>query len=322
MAASARSPERRLVRDAQRGSAEALGVLFRRHWTGAYRAAWVVVRDAAAAEDIAQEAFIAAVRALDRFDRRRPFGPWLHRIVVNRAIDTARWTLWRPRAVHRPAWSPGEGFRVANLEGDALRVVAGDGTGDRLLRRQAAPVTPAWRPGRRHVLTYARPAGSTETVDVDTRRRVWARGTADRVTALAWSRDGERVVALTARGRSVFGRGGRRLVTMWVPGGRALALHRSGRRAAVAVERRGGTQVLAVRLAAGGRSRLIDGGPGRVRGMAWSPHGRRVLVGWADAEQWVLLGPGRRIRPMPGVSGELGAGAGFPRVAGWYCPGR
>src|SRR5262249_14397033 len=40
--------------------------------------------------DIAQEAFLAAIRALDRFDRRRPFGPWLHRIVVNRAIDWAR----------------------------------------------------------------------------------------------------------------------------------------------------------------------------------------------------------------------------------------
>jgi RNA polymerase sigma-70 factor (ECF subfamily) len=82
--------ERRLIRDAQRGSTEALEVLFRQHWSGAYRAAWVVVRDAAAAEDIAQEAFIAAVRALDRFDRRRPFGPWLHRIVLNRAIDAAR----------------------------------------------------------------------------------------------------------------------------------------------------------------------------------------------------------------------------------------
>jgi hypothetical protein len=90
----------------------------------------------------------------------------------------------------------------------------------------------------------------------------------------------------------------------------------------VAVERRGGTQVLAVRLAAGRRSRLLDGGPGRVRGMAWSPAGRRLLVGWADADQWVLLGPGRRVRPMPDVSGELGAGAGFPRVAGWCCPGR
>ena len=89
-AAGSRLRERRLVRDAQRGSAEAFEVLFRRHWPGAYRAAWVVMRDAAAAEDVAQEAFIAAVRALDRFDRRRPFAPWLHRIVVNRAIDAAR----------------------------------------------------------------------------------------------------------------------------------------------------------------------------------------------------------------------------------------
>jgi RNA polymerase sigma-70 factor (ECF subfamily) len=49
-----------------------------------------VVHDGAAAEDIAQEAFLSAIRALDRFDRRRAFGPWLNRIVVNRAIDWAR----------------------------------------------------------------------------------------------------------------------------------------------------------------------------------------------------------------------------------------
>jgi RNA polymerase sigma-70 factor, ECF subfamily len=79
-----------LVRAAQRGSAEAFAELFRRHWPRAHRAAWLVVRDATAAEDVAQEAFLSAVRSLDRFDRRRPFGPWLHRIVVNRAIDYAR----------------------------------------------------------------------------------------------------------------------------------------------------------------------------------------------------------------------------------------
>lgn len=82
--------ERALVRAAQRGSTEALDALFRAHWSKSHRAAYLVVHDEAAAEDIAQEAFLAAVRALDRFDRRRPFGPWLHRIVVNRAIDFAR----------------------------------------------------------------------------------------------------------------------------------------------------------------------------------------------------------------------------------------
>ncbi len=86
----ARASEAALVRAAQRGSAEAFAELFRRHWPRAHRAAWLVVHDATAAEDVAQEAFLAAVRSLDRFDRGRPFGPWLHRIVVNRAIDYAR----------------------------------------------------------------------------------------------------------------------------------------------------------------------------------------------------------------------------------------
>jgi RNA polymerase sigma-70 factor (ECF subfamily) len=88
--------ERAWVRGAQAGSVSDLEALFRDHWPRAYRAAYLVVHDAAAAEDIAQEAFLAALRALDRFDRRRPFGPWLHRIVVNRAID---WT--RARALRR-----------------------------------------------------------------------------------------------------------------------------------------------------------------------------------------------------------------------------
>ncbi|MBA2462472.1 MAG: RNA polymerase sigma factor, partial [Actinobacteria bacterium] len=85
-----RRDERALVRGAQRGSASDLEALFRLHWPRAHRAAFLVVHDAAAAEDIAQESFLAAIRALDRFDRRRPFGPWLHRIVVNRAIDWTR----------------------------------------------------------------------------------------------------------------------------------------------------------------------------------------------------------------------------------------
>jgi RNA polymerase sigma-70 factor, ECF subfamily len=82
--------ERARVRGAQRGSVSDLEALFRTHWPRAFRAAYLVTRDAAAAEDIAQESLLAAIRALDRFDRRRPFGPWLHRIVVNRAIDWTR----------------------------------------------------------------------------------------------------------------------------------------------------------------------------------------------------------------------------------------
>jgi RNA polymerase sigma-70 factor (ECF subfamily) len=82
--------ERALVRDARRGSEAAMEELFKSNWPAAYRAAFLVVHDHAAAEDIAQEALLAAIRSLDRFDRRRPLRPWLHRIVVNRAIDWSR----------------------------------------------------------------------------------------------------------------------------------------------------------------------------------------------------------------------------------------
>ena len=95
--------EQALVRSAQTGSSAAFEELFRQHWNRAHRAAFLVVHDAAAAEDIAQESFLAAVRNLDRFDRRRPFGPWLHRIVVNRAIDYARARTLRAETASRPA---------------------------------------------------------------------------------------------------------------------------------------------------------------------------------------------------------------------------
>ncbi len=82
--------EQALIRGALAGSEADLEALFRRYWPRAYRAAFLIVHDHAAAEDIAQEAFLAAIRRLDRFDRRRRFGPWLGAIVANRAIDWAR----------------------------------------------------------------------------------------------------------------------------------------------------------------------------------------------------------------------------------------
>jgi RNA polymerase sigma-70 factor (ECF subfamily) len=82
--------ERSLIRGALAGSEADLELLFRAHWPRAYRAAFMIVHDHAAAEDIAQEAFVKAIRCLDRFDRRRRFGPWLGAIVANRAIDWTR----------------------------------------------------------------------------------------------------------------------------------------------------------------------------------------------------------------------------------------
>jgi RNA polymerase sigma-70 factor (ECF subfamily) len=80
----------RLVEAASAGARDAIEALFHRHWRRLYRAAYLICRDAGVAEDIAQESFLAALAALDRFDRRRPLGPWLDRIAANRAIDWQR----------------------------------------------------------------------------------------------------------------------------------------------------------------------------------------------------------------------------------------
>jgi len=49
-----------------------------------------VLRNRDDADDAAQDAFLAALVALSKFDRRRPFAPWLLRIVVNTALDRHR----------------------------------------------------------------------------------------------------------------------------------------------------------------------------------------------------------------------------------------
>jgi RNA polymerase sigma-70 factor (ECF subfamily) len=94
--------EQALIRGAAAGSKADLEELFRRFWPRAYRVAFLIVHDHAAAEDIAQEAFVQALRRLDRFDRRRRFAPWLNAIVANRAIDWTRARTARRESRHEP----------------------------------------------------------------------------------------------------------------------------------------------------------------------------------------------------------------------------
>jgi RNA polymerase sigma-70 factor, ECF subfamily len=87
---SSSDPDAGLVRRAQRGSREAATTLFARHWPRAWRAALAVTGRHAMADDVAQDAFERAFARLGTFDATRPFAPWLHRIVVNRALDVLR----------------------------------------------------------------------------------------------------------------------------------------------------------------------------------------------------------------------------------------
>lgn len=101
MAAStgSRHSDPQLIRIAKGGDSTAVEELVRRHWDKAHRAAFLITQDAAAAEDVTQEAMLSAINALDRFDRRRPFRPWLHRIVANRSLD---WLRARARRLEVP----------------------------------------------------------------------------------------------------------------------------------------------------------------------------------------------------------------------------
>ena len=82
--------EREAVDRLKKGDVGALEVLVRRYYTRAGRTAYLIVRDHALAEDVAQEAFVRAYKGIGRFDSGRPFGPWFMRIVVNEAVGAAR----------------------------------------------------------------------------------------------------------------------------------------------------------------------------------------------------------------------------------------
>jgi hypothetical protein len=242
------------------------------------------------------------------------------RLVAVDPAGTPKWSITRPGRPVRPAWSLGDGFFVAYLEAGALRVVGGDGRGDKLLRHDATDVTPAWRPGAGYVVSYARENGRVETVDSVSGTRLWERRVGS-VVELAWTAGGKRLVALSPDGLTLLDRHGRLVRRMPLPAtGRAtaLALHPSGERAAVLLSGSRQARVLEVGLG-GGAARTLFSGLGAVAGLEWSPDGRRLLVAWRDAGQWLLIGPRGRVRALPGVARELGPGAGFPRLAGWCC---
>jgi RNA polymerase sigma factor (sigma-70 family) len=82
--------ESSVVVRARRGEPDAVEALFRRHWPEVWRAAYALTLRRELADDVAQEAFVRAIAALDRFDDSRPFRPWATRIATNLAIDELR----------------------------------------------------------------------------------------------------------------------------------------------------------------------------------------------------------------------------------------
>jgi RNA polymerase sigma-70 factor (ECF subfamily) len=118
--------EGELVRCAREGSDAAWVALAREHQAAVFRLAYLLLGDPHEAEDAAQEAFIRAYRALDRFDERRPLRPWLLGITANAARNRRRSAGRRLAAlrrlaqgsletVTRPDWEEGRAWEAETL---------------------------------------------------------------------------------------------------------------------------------------------------------------------------------------------------------------
>jgi RNA polymerase sigma-70 factor, ECF subfamily len=100
-----------LARRAAAGDGDAFGVLVERYGQSARRVARAVLGPGDDADDAAQDGYIAAWRAIGRFDPERSFRPWLMRIVANASLDLLRRRKVRratmvPETVESPGVSP------------------------------------------------------------------------------------------------------------------------------------------------------------------------------------------------------------------------
>ena len=242
-----------------------------------------------------------------------------------------RWSLARPERVARARWAPVDGFRIAYLAGGDLRIVNGDGTGDRRYGPARARIAPAWRPDGTHTVAYVDTRDRVNVAAVDSRRRLWRSAPLRDPLQLAWSADGRLLLAVTRRQLMLFDDAGRLMFSRpmpaafelqhaaWAPRGDQVAVVR---RAAAA----GTSQVWLLDGSRGLRGRVLFTGPGRFAGLAWSPAGDRLLIGWPDADQWLFLRPHDDGRPtavaniarqfMPGATRPLS-----PRGVHWCCAG-
>ncbi|MGI8622242.1 MAG: WD40 repeat domain-containing protein [Solirubrobacteraceae bacterium] len=250
------------------------------------------------------------------------------------AVDRSgrrRWTVVAPGRIGRPRhprWSP-DGFRVAYVAPGELRVVAGDGTGDRALAPARASIAPAWRPrtaAGRHLVAYAERDGHVAVRDADTGTRLGRTRGRLAVRALAWTGDGTRLLVLTPTRTVWLTPGGTSTLFVSPPRGqhfKALAAAPRGRDYATVTTATRGARRSQISVVRAGVGRFLLGFPGTTRGLAFSPDGRWLAVASDAADAWLLLRPGARglvaQRSIEDVRRRLGAGSTV-RLEGWCCP--
>ncbi|MFN8188189.1 MAG: RNA polymerase sigma factor [Gaiellales bacterium] len=219
-----------------------------------------------------------------------------------------------------------DGGVVAYAAGTSVRVVEGDGSGDRELAAAAAPTVPAWRPGPDPVLAYADPEGRVVVVRPGG-KVLWRTPRAPVPTVLEWSSDGKHVLAAAEHRIALFRTPRRLVASVSVPvttGAVVAAAVRPGALAIAYAAFSEQTGVTTLSLLDGRKARVLLAVPGRLAGLAWSPDGERLLVGWEQGDQWLYVpvdGAGE-VEVEAGITQAFrsdGDDASFPRVVGWCC---
>ena len=109
-----------LVERARHGDQDAYGELVTRYQALAARTAYVITGNEPDAEEAAQEGFVKAYYALDRFRAGAPFRPWLLRIVANEAINRRKAAGRRPTVDLSVAPDPPSDDTALSPEGAVL----------------------------------------------------------------------------------------------------------------------------------------------------------------------------------------------------------
>jgi len=242
---------------------------------------------------------------------------------------SVRWALARSQAVHDPRWAP-SGYRVAYRTGGTLRVVAGDGSGDRRLAA-SRPIAPAWRPGARNELAYVARSGAIVRIDVDSGEVLARFAAGGDPRHLEWSADGRRLLVSGARDLRLVGASGRVAALLIGPPRSALVdagLSPGGGRIALVRHHQGSGHDEVLSAAVGRRARPRARGlfvaAGSIRSVTWSPGGELLLADWRAGDQWLFLRPGvgGRVRAVASIAAQFdlaGRGADGVRVASWCC---
>lgn len=79
-----------LVEHVRNGETAAYDTLLTRHMRRAFAVAYRVMGQREDAEDLVQDAFIAALERIGSFEKGRSFGPWFYRILVNRGLNARK----------------------------------------------------------------------------------------------------------------------------------------------------------------------------------------------------------------------------------------